>query len=226
MVKMKGQAPRVIGLILAGGEGRRMGYRNKGLMELQGKPLVRHVAERISPQVDALYLSANADIETYEALGFRVIPDENSRERPFLGKGPLAGISALLSAIHDELSDEDLIQVVSCDGPFLPLNLVEKLRSARESFRKAEMQEGGEPQTGGVFPRSDEREHYIYLQACAGDLRVIDTLLMNDDLRIRALLKEISAKSVHFPSERAFANCNSPDELARLEEDLRKNEKL
>ncbi len=219
-------SPKVIGLILAGGEGRRMGYRNKGLLELQGKPLVLHVAERLRPQVDELYLSANADIALYEALGFPVIPDENSKARPFLGRGPLAGISALLSELEEELQVEDLIQVASCDGPFLPLDLVERLASAREEFREAERREMGRAITGATYPRSSEREHYTYLQARAGDLWVTAELLRDKDLRIRALLKEISAKSVHFPSERAFTNCNNLDELARLEEELKNDEKL
>ena len=49
----------VVGLILAGGEGRRMGYINKGLVALAARPLIEHVIARFSPQVSELYISAN-----------------------------------------------------------------------------------------------------------------------------------------------------------------------
>src|SRR5690606_24625422 len=54
--------PRRIGaLILAGGEGRRMGHRNKGLQRLRGKPLVAHVVDALSSHVTYLAISANQD---------------------------------------------------------------------------------------------------------------------------------------------------------------------
>jgi len=62
----------VTGLVLAGGQGRRMGSVDKGLVLLQGRPLVRHVIERFAPQVDEILVNANRNIEAYEALGHRV----------------------------------------------------------------------------------------------------------------------------------------------------------
>ena len=59
-------------MILAGGQGRRMGGVNKGLKLLRGKPLIAWVIERFSPQVDELLINANQDFDRYAQLGYRV----------------------------------------------------------------------------------------------------------------------------------------------------------
>lgn len=113
----------VVGLILAGGEGRRVGRQNKGLLTLQNKPLIQHVFERLKPQVDTVLISANQDIKVYEQFTPHVITDELSCQ----GKGPLSGI---LSATPWCLHKAELLQVVPCDTPFIPNHLVATLKSA------------------------------------------------------------------------------------------------
>ncbi len=76
------------GLILAGGEGRRMGWADKALMLLQGKPLLAHLLERLSPQITPIALSANGDPERFAGLCSVVLRDE------IPDQGPLAGILA------------------------------------------------------------------------------------------------------------------------------------
>ncbi|MEQ4583771.1 MAG: NTP transferase domain-containing protein, partial [Pantoea agglomerans] len=44
------------GIILAGGQGRRMGGQDKGLVQLDGRPLYQHVLERLRPQVDIVMI--------------------------------------------------------------------------------------------------------------------------------------------------------------------------
>jgi molybdopterin-guanine dinucleotide biosynthesis protein A len=83
----------VTGIVLAGGQGRRMGTVDKGLQLLHAKPMVEHVLERLAPQVDALIINANQNPEAYatlgEPFGARVVPD---RIGGFAG--PLAGLQA------------------------------------------------------------------------------------------------------------------------------------
>lgn len=198
---------RVIGLILAGGEGRRMGYRNKGLIPLGGKPLISYVVERLQRQVDQLYISANSDIEQYQAFGFPVIEDQIQ----WRGKGPLAGIASLLP----HLKDTDCLQVVSCDGPFIPSDLVAKLQKARLQ---------GDPPHKVSYATTAEQGHYLYLQGLVADLQCVESLLATDQLRIRALLECLDAQAVYFQSETEFLNCNSIDDLHQLEEE--RDEKL
>lgn len=111
--------PHIDGLILAGGAGRRMGGLNKGLLLHQGLPLAAWALQRLGPQVENLYISANRNVTTYAALGHQVLRDP----RPDL-PGPLAGLEAGLRAFHG-----DILVCVPCDTPDFPHNLVQRLVS-------------------------------------------------------------------------------------------------
>jgi molybdopterin-guanine dinucleotide biosynthesis protein A len=67
--------PLITGLVLAGGQGRRMGGVDKGLQPLRGRPMVEWVIGRLAPQVDEVVVNANANLERYAALGHRVVSD-------------------------------------------------------------------------------------------------------------------------------------------------------
>lgn len=196
-------AQKIVGLILAGGEGRRMGYQNKGLLSLQGRRLVEHVIDRIAPQVDQLYLSANRDLDHYRTLGLPIISDDPK----WRGLGPLAGIASLLP----HLEENQRVQIVSCDGPFIPVDLVCRLRGGLSELQKDNLE------IKATYPATREREHYLYLQALKEDLQVVESLLDAGDLRIRALLKQLSAAPIYFDDESAFVNCNQPQDLEALE---------
>jgi len=105
------------GLILAGGRGTRLGGCDKALLTLGDKPLLAHVRSRLAPQVDALALSSNAPPERYAEFDIPVVADR------LPGLGPLAGVHAAARAWPDEY-----IVSVAVDLPFLPLDLVARLR--------------------------------------------------------------------------------------------------
>src|SRR5262249_31838140 len=113
----------ITGVILAGGLGRRMGGVDKGLKVLRGKPMVAWVIERFAPQVGEVLINANQNFAGYGAFGYRVIPDE-------IGgfAGPLAGLHRGLSA-----AKHDLVATTPCDSPFLPRDLIARLRAALET---------------------------------------------------------------------------------------------
>src|SRR2546430_5160726 len=111
---------QVSGIVLAGGQGRRMGSVDKGLQLLHGKPMVQWVLERFAPQVDEIIVNANQNVQRYAAFGHRVVSDEVSGFA-----GPLAGLHAgLKAAMHP------LVATVPCDSPFLPDDLVKRLKAA------------------------------------------------------------------------------------------------
>lgn len=111
------------GLILAGGAGRRMGGADKGLLAWRGAPLVAHVASRLRPQVAAVAVSANRNLESYAPFADRVLVDAVGGFR-----GPLAGIAAgLADCAHPWLL------CVPVDLPMLPRDLAPRLREAAEA---------------------------------------------------------------------------------------------
>ena len=105
----------ICGLVLAGGQGRRMGGVDKGLQPLQGRPLMQHVIDRLRPQVGSVLINANQNLALYAEFGCHVVPD---RVGGFAG--PLAGLDAGLHA--------------PCDSPFLPDDLVTRLATARSAI--------------------------------------------------------------------------------------------
>lgn len=111
-------APRLIGLILAGGRSTRLGGRDKAFAILAGRPLIAHVVARLAPQVDALVVSRNADPAPFHELGVTVVPDVLAGFR-----GPLAGIHAGLAAFP-----HDYLVTAPVDAPLLPRDLVRRLR--------------------------------------------------------------------------------------------------
>ena len=107
---------RVLGLVLAGGRGTRMGGVEKGLIPLGGKPLVAHVLARLAPQLDQVAINANRALDDYRAFGCPVLPDTV----PDFA-GPLAGILAGLEWAERE--GAAAIVSAAADTPFLPRDL-------------------------------------------------------------------------------------------------------
>jgi molybdopterin-guanine dinucleotide biosynthesis protein A len=106
--------PSITGLVLAGGRGRRMGGIDKGLQPWRGQPLVDHAIARLAPQVSAVMISANRNIEAYGERGCAVVADEAQDYQ-----GPLGGILAGLRAVRTPW-----LAIVPCDAPLLPADLV------------------------------------------------------------------------------------------------------
>ncbi len=111
------QKTKITGVILAGGEARRMGGGDKGLVELCGKPLIEHALAALSPQVDTLIINANRNRERYAAYGYPVVADGRHGFQ-----GPLAGMLSCLEAAQTEF-----LVTVPCDSPLLPDALVARL---------------------------------------------------------------------------------------------------
>ena len=184
----------IFGVILAGGEARRMGA-DKALVPLSGRPMVQWVSERFEPQVEALAISANGDPSRFAFLGLPVLPDDRC-------KGPLAGILAGLNWAAP-LGATALVSV-PCDGPFLPPDLVPRLCLAAEAGQPAMATSGTDLHpTCAIWP-----------------VRLIPALtefLASDAVpRIRDFAQAHGAAFAAFP-EGSFTNANTPDDLAGLQ---------
>ena len=119
---------KVIGLLLAGGQSRRMGGGDKTLRVLGGVSLLERVIERLRPQVDALVLNANGDPARFAEFALPVVADSV----PDFA-GPLAGVLAGLDWAAVHRPDSTFIASVATDAPFLPADLVARLTTARNA---------------------------------------------------------------------------------------------
>jgi len=112
--------PDITGVILAGGRSQRMGGEDKGLIRIDGRPMVDHIIRALSPQVGPLLINANRNLDDYRRFGYPVIPD-------IMGDfyGPLVGMASALQA-----TETDYLLCVPCDSPLLPHNLAQDLYGA------------------------------------------------------------------------------------------------
>lgn len=112
----------LLGVILAGGQSRRMDGIDKYGISIGGKTLINHISERLSPQVTNLIINAQ---DTNILAGVKVVPDQESH------LGPIGGLySALNYALEN---DYRKIVTVPCDTPFIPYDFVEKLLGIKDS---------------------------------------------------------------------------------------------
>ncbi len=187
----------VTGLVLAGGQGSRMGGVDKGLAPFRGRPMVVHVLERLAPQVDEILVNANRNPEAYAAFGHRVIADEI----PGFA-GPLAGFERGLAHARGEL-----VATVPCDSPFLPPDLVARLRAALESAG-ADL----------AVAKTGAQAHPVFCLMRRSVHASLGQFLASGQRKIDKWYAALSVVEVAFDDEAgAFANINTRDELADLE---------
>ena len=181
----------VSGIVLAGGRGRRMGGVDKGLQLLRGRPMVAWALERLAPQVDEVIVNANQNLEAYARLGHRVVPDA-------IGgfAGPLAGLHAGLCVVSQPLA-----VTVPCDSPFLPLDLVARLRAALQAHDLAVAKTGAQPHPVFSLVRRAVRGH-------------LEKFLSGGGRKIDAWYATLKVVEVPFDDEaEAFRNINTREEL-------------
>ena len=196
-----------LGVILAGGQARRMGGGDKGLLALGGQSLLSRVMDRLEPQVGGMALNANGDAARFAGFDLPVVPDSIEGFA-----GPLAGVLSGLDWAADQ--GADAIVTAAADTPFFPCDLVPQLLLRSEGMADplvlaatpdAKRGQARHP-TFGLWPvalRDDLRA------ALQGGLRKV--VLWTDQHGGREAL---------FPDEAAFFNVNTPDDLARAEEML------
>jgi len=115
----------VTGVLLAGGQSRRMGGGDKGLLDIAGRPMIAHVIERIRPQVGRLIINANSEPSGFAQFGFSVVPDSIGG---FVG--PLGGVLAGRRWARANVAGSRWIATVSTDAPLIPDDLVDRLLAA------------------------------------------------------------------------------------------------
>ena len=182
---------RVAAVILAGGQGRRMGGADKGLIDYRGRPLVEWALAALAPQVGEILISANRNLDLYAAYGHRVLPD-TMPDFP----GPLAGVLAALDAVT-----ADWLLVAPCDTPHLPADLAARLLDAalRESVPLAVASDGERVHYGCFLVRADRRDS-------------LAAFLARGERAVRHWQAGLPSTVVRFDAA-CFANFNQPQDL-------------
>ncbi|MCX7165994.1 MAG: molybdenum cofactor guanylyltransferase [Rhodocyclales bacterium] len=184
----------ITGVILAGGQGRRMGGVDKGLQSLNGRPMVQWVLTRLAPQVDTVLINANQNLARYAEFGCAVLSD---RIPDFAG--PLAGLQAALSS-----ATTSLVATVPCDSPFLPADLVERLHGALVA-ESAEL----------AVARTGDRIHRAFCLTRRELLPQLDTFLASGERKVGLWHASLKVAEVAFDDEAAaFGNINTAEDLA------------
>jgi molybdenum cofactor guanylyltransferase len=187
---------QITGLILAGGQGSRLGGVDKGLQVFDGLPLAQRALQRLAPQVGRVMISANRHLDVYRHMGSPVWPDEPSATGY---EGPLAGFLAGL--LH---CDTPYLVTVPCDCPHFPANLVlrlsEALADADADLAIATTPLGLEP----AFCLM-KRELHTSLQR----------FMATGQRKIEGWTAGHRRAEVLFDDPAAFFNINTPDDLAQ-----------
>ena len=207
------RAGALVGVVLAGGEGRRMGPGvPKPFRRLAGKPMVAHVVERLAPQVMDLVVVANDSAPELKKLGVPVIRDpadvQRQARREGRRLGPLAGILAGMEWSLKHHPHVGWIVTAPADVPFLPLDLTVRLCGHMHV---------PEPDVLMVR-RGRRREHAlgVWSVMLAADLR--RAVLEEGMRRIDDFARRHHFAELAWPGSGAsFLNINTPEDLKRAE---------
>jgi molybdenum cofactor guanylyltransferase len=193
---------RIAGVVLAGGQSRRMGGGDKCLRLLLGRPILTHIIERTRDQVTTLALNANGDLTRFAAFALPVIADSV----PDFA-GPLAGVLAGLD--WAEICGASHVASFSGDAPFLPFDLVARLAAAVEDGRHdlACAASGGSVHPViGLWPVS--LRHQLRRALVEEGIRKVDAWTA----RWRLATVDFAAAPID-----PFFNVNRPEELAQAD---------
>jgi len=201
-------AAALMGLVLAGGRGQRMGGADKGLQLLHGRPLAAHVLDRLGPQVGPLAISANRHLDAYAALGApwhaAIVPDASTDYA-----GPLAGLLAGLEAARE--AKAQWLLAAPCDSPWLPTDLAARLAD-QALAQNADIATATTTDSAGTV--SLHPVFALVRVALADDLAAF---LAAGERKVRAWYARHRTAEVEFADERAFYNINSLQQLAEFD---------
>jgi molybdopterin-guanine dinucleotide biosynthesis protein A len=188
---------QITGIVLAGGRGQRMGGIDKGLVPLNGRPMVAHVLDALRPQVGAILINANRNLEQYGAFGYEVVPDAQDG---YLG--PLAGLASGMQS-----ATTPYVVTVPCDSPLLGEGIVKRLY---DSLMKDEAEI--------CVAHDGERTHPVFTLLKRELLPSLLAFLDAGDRKIDRWFANHKLAVAYFADmPQVFVNVNSPEERQALE---------
>ncbi|MEY4211398.1 MAG: hypothetical protein RLZ92_1779 [Pseudomonadota bacterium] len=187
---------KVSGVVLAGGQARRMQQHDKGLVLFKQRPLVSYPIAALAAVTDQVVISANRNQAIYQQWQYPVISDANDDF-----DGPLAGILAAMDYL-----DAEILLVLPCDSPlFTAAHLQQLLDGLTKQFDIAVAYDG-------------ERLHPVFL-AIRTELKAsLQAYLVRGERRLQSWIFQHRVNQVDFSQQaQIFSNVNTLAELERLE---------
>jgi molybdopterin-guanine dinucleotide biosynthesis protein A len=201
----------ISGLILAGGEGRRMAGRDKGLITLADKPLVEYAIACMKPLVDDLSISCNRNHELYLSYQLDCLADKEVSEntdKAYAYQGPMAGLAAgLKHACHEWLL------VMPCDTPLMTTAIMAQLLTFVAQQQVDEIQK----LQGVIFSHQGLQPlHGLYHRSM---LPILERCLAENKNALQRLLRSMDSIQVLSAEEHesSFNNANDPEGLRVIE---------
>jgi molybdopterin-guanine dinucleotide biosynthesis protein A len=181
------------GIVLAGGENKRMGV-DKAFLTVAGMPMIEHVLRALRPVVRQIIIVTNSP-ERYSAYDAGVVTDRLDQ------RGPLTGIYSGICS-----SDSEYNVVVACDMPFLNVKLLSYLMELAPGY-------------DAVVPGEGERIEPLHAVYSKRLLPVIEERMRCDERRMqgifgRANVRYVTEKEISLfdPERRSFINLNTPQQ--------------
>jgi len=194
----------ICGVLLAGGQSRRMGGGDKCLMTLGGKTLLHHLIDAARPQVGPMVLNTNSDQGLFAGYRLPVAADVVDGHA-----GPLAGVLTGLEWAAKSAPECQWVASFACDAPFVPADLVARLKLAVEAEGAAM-----------ACAASGGRHHPVFALwpvRLAADLR--DAVEREGLRKVDDWTDRYAQTRVEFPTDAydPFFNINRPEDLAEAE---------
>lgn len=201
MSKSSRQPNLLIGTLLAGGKGRRFGYRDKAQIELNGRVLYEYALDKLAKQTDdVVVVSSERPDWMGQDLKVKWVKDVMPGGQSI---GPVGGILAALSDAVEQYGWDVRVLTAPVDAPFFPRSLGDKLIAALDA--------------GGpiAIARCGDRLHPtfgVWSGAALGDLKA---LVSSGERALYRIAKSIGSVEVVFDDPDAFLNINTPEDLER-----------
>ena len=188
-------------VILAGGRAKRMGGKDKALIELQNRTLLSHVLEKISGYASPISLNINKNQEKYFKYNYPILKD---RIEGFLG--PLSGIFTAISWAKE--INEDWVLTLPCDTPHLPNDLIPRfIKLALDLENNFDV----------ISVKCNNQTHPVIGLWKTDLIYKLENSLKNDVRKIDLFTSEINIKYVDYflddVSLDPFLNLNSPFDI-------------
>ncbi|HLV78493.1 MAG TPA: molybdenum cofactor guanylyltransferase MobA [Marinobacter sp.] len=192
------QPDRIIGLLLAGGKGTRMGGQDKGMVPWCGETMALWVLQALRAVTPTVFISANRSLAEYEKLSPGHVLQDPAGLR---GQGPLAGLLTGLRAAA--AYGAEAVLVCPCDTPGITPETLRLLTLAWQAHPDRP-----------VIAEHNGRQHPLHGVYPVSLVAALDQWLVSGNRRVMGFAGSVGAVAVDCPErEEGFRNRNNLTDL-------------